>query len=284
MSTILSYEFMQNAILVGIMASIVCGVIGPFIVTRRMVFISGGLSPTAFRGLGIAYWLGIRPLIGATAFVLAAAILISRQEEKKMSRNDLFIGILWAVGVATGIVFIHMTPGYAPDLMTFLFGNILTVPRADVIITLFLVLIVSGAVMIFYNGFVAVALDEEYARARRLPVAALKMGLMILTALSIVTLIQVVGILLVIALLTIPVAVASELSMNFRRIMLLSILCGILICLSGLMVSYFIEFPSGASITLSGGLLLGAVKLTEHLRGRRPVIKPEGPGGRRKET
>ncbi len=272
MSTILSYEFMQNAILVGIMASIVCGVIGPFIVTRRMVFISGGLSHTAFGGLGIAYWLGIRPLIGATAFVLAAAVLIGRQEEKKMSRNDLFIGILWAVGVAIGIVFIHMTPGYAPDLMTFLFGNILTVPRADVIITLFLVLIVSGAVMIFYNGFVAVALDEEYARARRLPVAALKMGLMILTALSIVTLIQVVGILLVIALLTIPVAVASELSMNFRRIMLLSILCGILICLSGLTASYFIEFPSGASIILIGGALLGVVKGVKQITDRHSSI------------
>lgn len=256
MNAILSYEFMQNAILVGIMASIVCGVIGPFIVTRRMVFISGGLSHTAFGGLGIAYWLGIRPLFGAMAFVLAAAVLIGRQEEKSLSRNDLFIGILWAVGVAIGILFIHMTPGYAPDLMSFLFGNILTVPRADVLITLLLTLIVTGAVTIYYNGFVAIALDEEYARARRLPVAALKMGLMILTALSIVMLIQVVGILLVIALLTIPVAIASELARNFRRIMLLSILCGILICLSGLMASYFIEFPSGASIILIGGALL----------------------------
>ena len=152
-----------------------------------------------------------------------------------------------------------MTPGYAPDLMSFLFGNILTVPRADVLITLLLTLIVTGAVTIYYNGFVAIALDEEYARARRLPVAALKMGLMILTALSIVTLIQVVGILLVIALLTIPVAIASE-RRNFRRIMLLSILCGILICLSGLMASYFIELPSGASIILIGGALLRAVK------------------------
>ena len=110
---------------------------------------------------------------------------------------------------------------------------------------------------IYYNGFVAIALDEEYARARRLPVAALKMGLMILTALSIVTLIQVVGILLVIALLTIPVAIASELARNFRRIMLLSILCGILICLSGLMASYFIELPSGASIILIGARFSG---------------------------
>ena len=269
MSEILSYEFMQNAILVGIMASIVCGVIGPFIVTRRMVFISGGLSHTAFGGLGIAYWLGIRPLFGAMAIVLAAAVLIGRQEEKSLNRNDLFIGILWAVGVAIGIFFIHMTPGYAPDLMSFLFGNILTVPRADVLITLLLTLIVTGAVFVYYNGFVAIALDEEYARARRLPVAALKMGLMILTALSIVMLIQVVGILLVIALLTIPVAIASELVQNFRRIMLLSIFCGIFICLSGLMASYFIEFPSGASIILIGGALLGVVKGVKRVTDRR---------------
>ncbi len=275
MNGILSYEFMQNAIVVGIMASVICGVIGPFIVARRMVFISGGLSHTAFGGLGIAYWLGIHPLFGATAFVLASAVLIARLEEKKLSRNDLFIGILWAVGVAIGIIFIHLTPGYAPDLMTFLFGNILTVPRMDVIITLILVLIVTTAVLIFYRGFVAIALDEEYAQTRRLPVASLKMGLMILTALSIVTLIQVVGILLVIALLTLPVAVASELSGNFRRIMLLSVLCGIITCLAGLLISYFIELPSGASIILVGGALLGLVKGIKRIGLRRTSPHPD---------
>ena len=274
MSGILSYEFMQNAVLVGIMASVICGLIGPFIVARRMVFISGGLSHAAFGGLGLAYWLGVRPLIGATAFVLASAVLIARLEEKKMRQNDLFIGILWAVGVAIGIVFIHMTPGYAPDLMAFLFGNILTVPRTDVMITLLLFLAVTAAVLVFYKGFVAIALDEEYARARRLPVASLKMGLMILTALSIVTLIQAVGILLVIALLTIPVAVASELSLNFRRLLLLPICCGIVICLSGLSLPYFFELPSGATIILVGGALLGAVKGTKGLRSRPPSPRP----------
>jgi zinc transport system permease protein len=134
-------------------------------------------------------------------------------------------------------------------------------------------------VTIYYNGFVAIALDEEYARARRLPVKALKMGLMILTALSIVMLIQVVGILLVIALLTIPVAIASELVRNFRRIMLLSILCGILICLSGLMASYFIEFPSGASIILIGGALLGVVKGVKRITNRRKTAA-DGPAER----
>jgi zinc transport system permease protein len=271
MNGILSYEFMQNAIMVGIMASIICGIIGPFIVARRMVFISGGLSHTAFGGLGIAYWLGIHPLFGAAAFVLTSAVLIARMEEKKLSQNDLFIGILWAVGVAIGIIFIHMTPGYAPDLMTFLFGNILTVPRMDVFITLILVLFVTAAVLIFYRGFVAVALDEEYAKARRLPVASLKMGLMILTAISIVTLIQVVGILLVIALLTIPVAVASELSGNFHRIMFLSVLSGIASCLAGLLISYFIAFPSGASIILIGGVLLGLVKGVKRIAPRAEI-------------
>jgi zinc transport system permease protein len=238
------------------------------------VFISGGLSHTAFGGLGIAYWLGIHPLFGATAFVLASAVLIARVEEKKLKQNDLFIGILWAVGVAIGIIFIHMTPGYAPDLMTFLFGNILTVPRTDVLITLLLVLIVTVAVLTFYRGFVAIALDEEYAQARRLPVASLKMGLMLLTAISIVTLIEVVGILLVIALLTIPVAIASELSGNFRRIMLLSVLCGIITCLTGLLISYFIEFPSGASIILIGGVLLGLVRGAKRIYLRRKPSQP----------
>jgi zinc transport system permease protein len=275
MSEILSYEFMQNAIAVGIMASIICGVIGPFIVARRMVFISGGLSHTAFGGLGIAYWLGIHPLFGATAFVLASAFLIARMEEKKLNRNDLFIGILWAVGVAIGIIFIHMTPGYAPDLMAFLFGNILTVPRTDVFVTLILALVITAPLLIFYKGFVSIALDEEYAQARRLPVASLKMGLMILTAISIVTLIQVVGILLVIALLTIPVATASEFSGNFRRIMLLSILCGIVICLSGLLISSFIAFPAGASIILIGGALLGLARGVKRLSIRRARIQPK---------
>lgn len=265
MLNILSYEFMQNAILASILASIVCGVIGPFVVARRMVFISGGLSHTAFGGLGIAYWLGINPLYGATVFVLLAATLLGFLDKNKTDKSDLFIGILWAVGVAIGIVFIHMTPGYAPDLITFLFGNILTVPRFDIFISFILVLIVTLSVLTFFKGLVSITLDEEYAKARKLPVKSLNIGLLLLIALSIVTLIQVVGIILVIALLTIPVAIASELSINFKQIMINSILLGILICLLGLFVSYFIEFPSGASIILVGGFLFGTIKVIKKI-------------------
>jgi zinc transport system permease protein len=260
MPEILTYEFMQNALFAGIFASIICGIIGPFIVAKRMVFISDGLSHTAFGGLGIAYWLGLNPLVGAVAFVLLAAVAIGSLEENKIYRNDLLIGIIWAVGMAIGIGFIYMTPGYAPDLMTFLFGNILMVSRSSIYFSFLLIFIVVVCTAVFYKGFIAITLDEEFARARGLPVRLLNTGLLVLIALSIVTLIQVVGIVLLIALLTIPVAIAHEVSSDFRMIMLISVLAGIIMCMGGLFASYTVEFPSGASIVLIGGSLLGAVK------------------------
>jgi zinc transport system permease protein len=265
MQDILSYEFMRNAIIAGIMASIVCGLVGPFIVTKRMVFISGGLSHAAFGGLGIAYWLGIKPLYGAVAFVLLNALIIAEMGNDRLHRNDLIIGILWAIGVALGIIFIYLTPGYAPDLMSFLFGNVLIVSSPDLINTSVLVLIVTIAVFIFFRGFVLIAFDEDYARAKQLPVKALNRGLLVLVAISIVTLIQVVGIILVLALLTIPVAIASEVSMNFKGIMFLSVLLGILICVVGLFLSYYSELPSGALIVLVGGVMLSLTKLIKGL-------------------
>jgi len=265
MLNILSYEFMQNAILTGIMASIVCGIIGPFIVARRMVFISGGLSHTALGGLGMAYWLGINPIYGASLFVILAALSIGWLEDK-ITKYDLFIGILWAFGVALGIIFIYLTPGYVPDLISFLFGNILTVSRADLHLTLLLTLIVTLPIIFFFKGLTFITFDEEYAQTRNLPVRELNILLIVLVALSIVILIQVVGIILVIALMTIPVAIAGELSDSFRGIMVLSTLFGIAFCLSGLFFSYFFELPSGAAIIITGVitlvLIIGLKKLT----------------------
>jgi zinc transport system permease protein len=245
----------------------VCGVIGPFVVARQMVFISGGLSHAAFGGLGIAYFLGINPLYGATAFVLLSAGGLGLLKEKT-GKSDLFIGILWAIGMAIGIIFIHLTPGYTPDLMTFLFGNILTVPRSDLFIMSVLVLVVLLTVSIFYRGFVSIAFDEEYAMARRLPVRWLDIALLLLIGLSIITLIQVVGIILVIALLTIPVAIAEEFSNAFSNVMIISAALGVFICWTGLFFSYLIAFPSGASIIMVGGMLLGVVKIAKKTAGR----------------
>ncbi len=251
---------MQNALLAGLFASIVCGMIGPFIVAKRMVFISDGLSHTAFGGLGIAYWMGINPLYGAAVFAVCAAVLIGVLEEKRLYRNDLLIGIVWALGMAVGIAFIYSTPGFAPDLMTYLMGNILTVSRPSILVFALLTFIVFVSIVVYFKGFVAITLDDEYARARRLPVKALNLGLMILVALSIVMLIQIVGIILLLALLTIPVAIGGELSLNFRQIIGVSILTGMIMCFGGLIISYNVEFPSGAAIVLIGGALLGIVK------------------------
>jgi zinc transport system permease protein len=273
---ILSYEFIQNAIAAGVLASIACGLIGPFVVSKRMVFISDGLSHTAFGGLGIAYWAGLNPLYGAIGIVLLAAVFIGLFEERSLYRNDLLIGILWAVGMAVGIIFIYLTPGFAPDLMSFLFGNILTVPRSNLIIISALVCAVLLFITVFFKGFVSITLDEEFSRARGLPVKALNVGLLLLIAISIVALIQVVGIVLIIALLTIPVAIANELTIRFRTIMLLSVLVGAVICLGGLWVSYFIELPSGAVIILIGGGLLGLLKSLK-AAARMPVLsRPKG--------
>lgn len=265
---ILSFEFIQNAIIAGVLASIVCGLIGPFVVAKRMVFISDGLSHTAFGGLGIAYWAGVNPLYGAIVFVLLTAIIIGLVEERSLYRNDLLIGILWSVGMAVGIIFIYITPGFAPDLMSFLFGNILTVPRTNIIFTSALVLFVLLCLAVFYKGFVSISLDEEFSRSRGLPVKALNVGLLLLIAVSIVTLIQVVGIVLIIALLTIPVAIANELSTRFRTIMLISVLVGAVICLGGLWASYHMELPSGAVIIMIGGALLGAIKGLKYLQAK----------------
>jgi zinc transport system permease protein len=275
MPSFLSYEFMQNAILTGIMASIVCGVIGPFIVARRMVFISGGLSHTALGGLGMAYWMGINPIYGASLFVLLAALIIGWWEEK-ITKYDMFIGILWAFGVAVGIIFIHLTPGYVPDLMTFLFGNILTVSRTDLHITLLLTLIVILPIFIFFKGLTFITFDEEYARTRNLPVKALNMMLIAIVALSIVTLIQVVGIILVIALMTIPVAIAGELSGSFKGVMVISTLFGIFFCLFGLFFSYFLELPSGAAIIMTGVIALVLIKSLKQFTVRCRHLKNRG--------
>lgn len=275
LTDLLSYEFMQNALAAGVLASLLCGVIGPFVVTRKMVFIGGSMSHSAFGGMGIAFWLGANPLYGALVFTLFAALALAFSGRKETEESDLYIGILWAVGMALGIVFIQLTPGYVPNLMTFLFGNILLVPRPDLLLAAVLAAVVLLSVFIFFRGFVAIALDEEFAQARGLPVKALHSGLLVLVALTIVTLIQVVGIILVLALLTLPVAVARELTIRFPILMILSVLTGTVMCTAGLAVSYVMNLPSGAAIILVGALLLAAVKTVRFLslrkRGGRAV-------------
>jgi len=250
MLEILGYEFFRNALLAGLLASIACGIIGSYVVVKRMVALSGGISHAAFGGIGLGYFLGFDPILGAVGFALAVSTGIGILREKAVQNLDTLIGAVWAAGMALGILFISLTPGYAPDLFSYLFGNILLVPQGDLLLMAVLALVIIGTVIIVYSPLLAVTFDEEYARVMNLPVTALMLLLLGLTALTVVMLIRVVGIILVIALLTLPAAIAREYAGEMRRMMVLAVAGGMIFTFSGIWLSYLFDIPSGATIIL----------------------------------
>jgi len=276
----LSYDFIRHAILAGVLASALCGIVGTFVVVKRVSFLAGGLSHAAFGGLGLCFYLGINPLWGAIAVSLACAIVLGLLDMEKVKSHDAAIGVLWAAGVAVGIAFVYRTPGYAPNLMTYLFGNILLVTRTDVVTTFVLTLAVLAVLLLFGKGFVAVAFDEVFARVQGAPVRLLLTLLLVLVALTVVVLIQVVGILLVIALLTIPPVISLMVWKDLRSVLLSSVVIGVGMTLSGLAVSYYEDLPSGPAIVLLGTGLLLVVYLVQKLRGRSlRLLAPARPQG-----
>ncbi len=256
MLEILQYEFMRNAVMAGLLAAIACGIVGVYVVVKRIVFISGGIAHASFGGIGLGYFLGINPIIGALAFSLASGLAINGITRKSRLPADTAIGILWAVGMALGIIFINLTPGYAPDLMSYLFGNILTVPMNDILLMLALDLVIIGIVVAFYKEYLILSFDEEYATAAGMPVEKLYLLLLAMIALTVVVLIRVVGMILVIALLTFPAALAQLFTYNMKKMMLLSVMFGFCFTLGGLWLSYVLNLPSGATIILLSGLVL----------------------------
>jgi zinc transport system permease protein len=248
MTDIFQYNFFSNALLAALFASISCGYIGTYIVTRRIVFISGGISHASFGGIGLAYFLGINPLIGAGVFSLFAAFGIEALSSKAELRMDSLIGMMWSLGMATGIIFIFLTPGYAANLMTYLFGNILTVSVSDLYFMALVCLAIAAVFFVLFRAILYASFDPEYASTLGIPVTLINYLLMGLVALTIIVNIRVVGIILVIALLTIPQATASLFSKTYKSIILLAVLFGILSSIGGLVLSYFLNIPSGATI------------------------------------
>ncbi len=255
--SLLGYEFFQNALLAGVLASIACGIIGTFVVIRRMVAISGGISHAAFGGIGLGYYLGIEPLIGALVFTVGAALTMGELEQRAEQHLDTLIGAVWATGMAIGILFIYITPGFAPDLFGYLFGNILLVPHGDLLLMLLLVTVIVIIVGLLFNDLVAVTFDEEYATVINLPVERLVLILLVLIALTVVVLIQVVGIILVIALLTLPAAISRECTSQVKTMMLYAILLGVTFTTTGIFLSAFLNIPSGATIILVSAAAYG---------------------------
>lgn len=259
---VLALEFMRHAVLAAILASVLCGVLGTFVVVKRLVFLSGGVSHAAFGGLGVCYYFGLDPRLGAAASAVAVALVLSSGGPQRRGRlTDATIGVLWAAGMAIGIVFLHRTPGYAPDLTPYLFGNLLTAGRSDVVGLVVLVAVALLFLLLFFKELVAVAFDETFARVQGVPTRPLVTALMVLVALAVVLLIQVVGILLVIALLTIPPLVALRFFQRFGRVMMGATVVALVMTLGGLALAYALDLPSGASIVLLGTLVLMAAHI-----------------------
>lgn len=250
MLELLQYDFFTNALLAALLSSVSCGIIGTYIVSRRMVFIGGGITHASFGGIGIAYYLGMNPIVGAAVFAVLSALGINYFSQNGNIRQDSSIAIWWSLGMAIGIVFIAITPGYSPNLMSFLFGSILTVTFADLAYMAVLSVILVILFSFFFRVIVMIAFDEEFARARNLPVSFFNYTLMALMALVIVASIRISGVILVLSLLTLPQATANLFTKDFRSIMIASVFIGLIGMLSGLYISYYTDLPSGATIIL----------------------------------
>jgi len=248
MTELLQYNFFVNALISAVLASISCGIVGTYIVTKRMVFISGGISHASFGGIGIAHFLGINPIAGAGIFSVLSGLIIGKYVHQKSIRPDSVIGILWSLGMATGIIFIYLTPGYSPNLMSYLFGNILTVTLPELYAMSVLTVVIILFFLYYFRSILYISFDEEFAQTRKLSVRFINMTLLSLISLTIVLNIRIVGIILVISLLTIPQTIANIFSKNFNKIILLSILISFAGTISGLYISYWLNIPSGATI------------------------------------
>ena len=258
MIELFSYNFFINALLASVLTSISCGIIGTYVSSKRLTFISGGISHASFGGIGMGYYLGINPVMGATIFAVVSALAVEYLSQKKEVREDSVIGIAWSLGMAIGIIFVFITPGYVPDLNAYLFGSILTVSKNDIFTMLMLVLGIGVYFGSLFKEILYISFDEEYAKTKLLPVKKIKYGLIILVALTIVINLRIVGIMLVISLFTIPQAMAGLITENFRGIMIMSIVLSFLSCVMGLFLSYWLDTPSGATIifTMASGFIL----------------------------
>lgn len=265
---LLNYNFLTNALWAALYASIICGIIGTYIVSNRLVFLSGGITHSSFGGIGVAYYLGANPLLGAAIFSVLSALGIEYFSEKGRIRQDSVIGIWWSFGMAVGIIFVYLTPGYTPNLMTYLFGSILTVSQTEILFMALLTIIIVMFFLIFFRNILYISFDEEFAYTNGLPVKFIKYILISLVGLAIVINIKVVGIILLISLLTIPQSIANLFTKTFKKIIFWSIGISFVGILSGLIFSYQMDIPSGASIIFTLVLFFLIGKLIQLLKHR----------------
>lgn len=270
LTALATYGFLQSALIAGLLASVGCGVIGTFVVVKRIAFMAGGIAHSVLGGMGAALYFGADPFAGALIAAIFSALLIGAVRLSWKTQEDTLIGALWAIGMAVGVLFIAKTPGYSSDLMSFLFGNILLVPTRELWWMAGLDLVLVATVALFYRQFLAVTFDEEFARLRGVPVTLFYLLLLCLVAVTVVLLIQVVGLILVIALLTLPAAIAGHYVHSLGAMMLIATGLGALFTTLGLALSFGPDLPAGPTmILLAGGVYILSALVSRQLYRRR---------------
>lgn len=245
---LLSYTFFQNALLGSFFASIACGIIGSYIVVRRLVFISGGITHASLGGIGMGFYFGWNPILAAMIFSILSAFGIEWLSSRQGVREDSAIGSFWSLGMAIGIIFIYLKPGFAPNLSDYLFGNILTITKPDITYLAILSVILIITFLLFGRQILFAAFDSDFAKTRNLPVNLIKYAMMMAIAITIVLSIRLVGIVLLMSILTVPQMTANLFTSNFTKMILLSVLIGFLGCIVGLFLSALLDVPSGVFI------------------------------------
>jgi len=262
---LLSYSFFQNALLGSLLASIACGIIGSYVVIRRLVFISGGITHASLGGIGMGFYFGWNPILSAMVFSILSAFGIEWLSSRQGVREDSAIGSFWSLGMAIGIIFIYLKPGFAPNLSDYLFGNILTITTADIIYLAILSVILIAVFLLFGRHILFAAFDPDFAKTRNLPVNIIKYAMMMAIAITIVLSIRLVGIVLLMSILTVPQMTANLFTSNFVKMILLSILIGFFGCIVGLFLSALLDVPSGVFIIFTQIVLfLFARSIVQH--------------------
>jgi zinc transport system permease protein len=264
----IQYEFMRNALISGILVSISCGIIGSLVVANRIVFISGGIAHAAYGGIGLAFYAGFSPVLGSALFSVGVSMIMGVASFKNRERSDTLIGVMWAIGMALGVILIDLTPGYNVDLMSYLFGSILSVPNSDILVMVLLDAMIFLLVVKFYKEFLAMSYDEEFSLVVGMPVRLFYFILLGMIALSVVMIIRIVGLILVIALLTIPPYIAEKYTGSMAKMMFLSTILSVAFSLAGLWFSYNYNLTSGATIILVAGVTFFISLFVDFIMGR----------------
>lgn len=247
---ILNYRFMQNALYAALLASIVTGIIGTVAIEKKLISMSGGIAHASFGGIGLGYLLGFEPIWGGLFFAVTASGMISKLPKNSRLKADTMVGILWSFGMALGILFITLAPGYMPDMTSYLFGDILSVSSGFILYILVFTIVVVALFMMLYHPLILYLFDEEYARARGINVRLMEWVVYLMIPIGIIVLVKVVGIILTIALMTIPVSIAKLYFNSVGKVVGFSMLFSFLFCIAGLTLAYYLNIPSGVCIVI----------------------------------